>query len=210
VTDSGRLLADFAWRTKAGHAAELLPAIEHLLARSGVARADIGAVFVCRGPGSYGGLRVGISTAMGLAFALGADLLGVSRLEADAYVHAGFVGSIVPVHAAGRGEIAWAVYESGDDWQERAPARLSWPESLVEEAPAGALICGEVADEVREPIATRRPDLRIVQGPAHARRAITLAELAWPRYQAGARDNHHALEPIYLREPNITRRKGEG
>jgi tRNA threonylcarbamoyl adenosine modification protein YeaZ len=175
-----------------------------------VARTDIGAVFVCRGPGSYGGLRVGISTAMGLAFALGAGLLGVSRLEADAYVHAGFMGSIVPVHAAGRGEIAWAVYQSGDEWQERTPARLSWPEALVEEAPAGALVGGEVADEVREQLAATRPDLRIVQGPAHTRRAITLAQLAWPRYQAGARDSHHALEPIYLREPNITRPKGAG
>ena len=204
LTDAGALVADVAWRSRAGHAAELLPAVDELLRRAGAARADIEAIFVCRGPGSYAGLRVGISTAMALAFALDAGLLAVGRLEADAYVHAAYPGSILAVHAAGRGELAWAVYQVSGEVREVSPPRLSWPAELAAQAPPDALICGEAGDELMEEIHRTRPDLRVVTGPAHTRRAVTLAALAWPRYQAGARDSHLALEPIYLREPNIT------
>jgi tRNA threonylcarbamoyladenosine biosynthesis protein TsaB len=204
LTDGGQLIADLAWRTRAGHAAELLPAIEDLLARAEKRREDIDAAFVCLGPGSYVGLRVGISTAMLLAFALDAGLLGVGRLEADAYPHASYPGPIVPVHTAGRGELAWAVYAADEGWHETAPPRLSWPDALLSEAPRGALLCGEVDDDLAAEAAGSRPDLRVLRGPAFARRAVTLAALAWPRYQAGARANRLALEPIYLREPNIT------
>lgn len=204
LTDHGALIADLAWRTRAGHAAELLPAVDALLERAGAARGDIGAIFVCRGPGSYAGLRVGISTAMALAFALDAGLLAVGRLEADAHVHAAYPGPIVPVHAAGRGELAWAVYQDAGGWRELAAPRLGRPEDLVASVPPDALVCGEADGDPREALGGARPDVRVLTGPAHARRAVTLAALAWPRYQAGARDSHLALEPIYLREPNIT------
>jgi tRNA threonylcarbamoyl adenosine modification protein YeaZ len=224
LTDGGELVADLAWRAHAGHAAELLPAVDLLLARAGASRETLEAIFVCRGPGGYAGLRVGISTAMALAFGLGAGLLAVGRLEADAYPHAAYPGAIVPVHAAGRGELAWAVYaaarpdpgtperaRNGDvaGWRETAPPRLTWQDALIAEAPRQALICGEVDDELADMLRAARPDLRLVRGPAFARRAVTLAALAWPRYRAGARDSHLALEPIYLREPSIGAR-GQG
>ncbi len=204
LTDAGVLVADLAWRPRAGYAAELLPVIESVLSRAGAARTDIDAVFVCHGPGGYGGLRVGISTAMALAFGLDAGLLAVGRLEADAYIHIAYPGPIVPVHAAGRGEYAWAVYQSAGGWGEIAPPRLSRPDALTADAPRAALLCGELNRELEDNLRQTRSDLAFLAGPAHARRAITVAALAWPRYAAGARDSHLGLEPIYLREPNIT------
>ncbi|MGH2586657.1 MAG: tRNA (adenosine(37)-N6)-threonylcarbamoyltransferase complex dimerization subunit type 1 TsaB, partial [Dehalococcoidia bacterium] len=85
LTEDGRLLAESSWSAGRGHATELLPAIDRLLDGAGVRRDAIGAIFVNRGPGAYAGLRVGISTALALAFALDADLLGYGRLEADAF-----------------------------------------------------------------------------------------------------------------------------
>ena len=207
LTEQGALVADLAWLSRSGAAAELLPAVEELLRRAGVDRTSIAAVFVCLGPGSYAGLRVGISTAMGLAYTLGAGLLGVPRLEADAFVHAAASVPIVPVHAAGRGDFAWAVYESTGDWRELTTARISRPDALIADAPPNALVCGEVDEELAGELRASRPDLTILTGVAHTRRAATLAALAWPRYQAGARDSHLGLEPIYLREPHITPRK---
>lgn len=201
LTESGTLLADLAWRTRAGHAADLLPAIASVLEWAGARQRDLDAIFVCQGPGGYAGLRVGISTAMGLAYALGAGLLGVNRLEADAYVHAAFPGPVVPVHSAGRGEFAWCVYEDG---VAVATARLTPPEDLLEGAPPGVLLCGEVEGELAEKARTARPDLHVLSGPAFTRRAITIAALAWPRYAAGERDDPATLEPVYLREPHIT------
>lgn len=206
LTEQGALVVDLAWRTRAGAAAELLPAVQEVLHRAEATRTDIDAIFVCRGPGSYAGLRVGISTAMGLALSLGTGLLAVPRLEADAYIHAAYPGPIVPVHAAGRGDLAWAVYRSAGGWGEQAAARLSRPEALLTEAPLNALVCGEVDEALAERLRSERPDLRIVSDGTHSRRAATIAALAWPRYVAGVRDSHLALEPIYLRDPNITTR----
>src|SRR5918997_2719818 len=84
-TEQGALIAELTWSSSRGHAADLLPSIDRLLDTTGRARDEIAAVFVNRGPGGYAGLRVGISTALALAFALGADILGYGRLEADAY-----------------------------------------------------------------------------------------------------------------------------
>ncbi len=209
LTDGEMLVASLSWRTRAGHAAELLPAIERVLDGAGVARDALDAIFVCRGPGSYGGLRVGISTALGLAFALDAGLLGVGRLEADALLHAAAPGPIVPVHDAGRGDLAWAVYASRDGWQELGGPRLTAAAALLAGAPEGALLCGEIGPTLAALARAERPDLTIRTGMAHARRAETIAALAWPRYRDGARDSHLALEPVYLREPNITISKKE-
>jgi tRNA A37 threonylcarbamoyladenosine modification protein TsaB len=89
-----------------------LPAIDRLLDSSGADRSSIAAVFVNRGPGAYAALRVGISTALALAFALDADLLGYGRLEADAFPFLGAAERVCAVHDAGR-RVAWASMSRG-------------------------------------------------------------------------------------------------
>lgn len=67
------------------HAADLLPALERLLADLGASPRELGAVLCGTGPGSYTGLRVGAATALGLARASGAALCGVPSFEALAF-----------------------------------------------------------------------------------------------------------------------------
>jgi tRNA threonylcarbamoyl adenosine modification protein YeaZ len=208
LSAAGTLLVEISWRTRHNHSAELLPAIERALATAAVEREQIGAIFVDRGPGSYGGLRVGISTAMGLALALGADLLGVGRLELDAYAHAAFAGELCAVHQAGRGDLAWAVYRadpSGRLAEVTAP-RLTTFDQLKDAAPSGALFCGELQG-IEAQIADLLPGARLATAATCIRHAAALAELGWSRYVAGSRDNPLALEPLYLREPSITQPK---
>ncbi len=69
LSREGSLEAELTWRCPRNHSVELLPTLEHLMHRSSVDKGDLTAVFVCIGPGSYTGLRVGVSTAKGLAFA---------------------------------------------------------------------------------------------------------------------------------------------
>lgn len=202
LTSEGRLIAESSWATERGHASELLPAIERLLESASAQRDALSAIFVNRGPGGYAGLRVGISTAMALAFALDADILGYGRLEADAYPYLALAGPVCAVHDAGRGEFAWAVYreEDGRIIEIQAP-RIGPPEQVAETIGGDYLLAGEVSARLR----TRLPvDLTVITGPATVRRAGTGAALAWSRYAAGARDSHLALTPLYLREPNIT------
>jgi tRNA threonylcarbamoyladenosine biosynthesis protein TsaB len=205
LSRQGSLVAELTWQCKANHSAELLPAVEHLLTTQTASRAELQAVFVCRGPGSYGGLRAGLSLGMALAFGLGIDILGVGRLEIEAYQQAAYPGPVCPVHRAGRGELAWAAYRGCDgDLRELAPPRLCWPQELVEQAPTGALFCGEIDADLAAILRTREPETPIVTGTPAIRRAGSLAELGWRRYSAGQRTDAGYVEPIYLREPNIT------
>ena len=206
VSRQGVVLVELAWRTENNHSAELLPAIDEVLDRAHSVREDVAVLFADRGPGSYAGLRVGISTAMGLALGLHADLLSAGRLELDAYPHAAFPGPIVAVHQAGRGELAWAVYEQREGLRELQPPRLSSLEELIELCPPSALLCGELAG-IEQRLRDELTGARFATGVASQRRAGALAELGWHRYAGGERDNPVAVEPIYLREPAITQPK---
>jgi tRNA threonylcarbamoyl adenosine modification protein YeaZ len=146
----------------------------------------------------YTGLRVGISVAQGLARGLGIPALGVGRLELDAYPHAAHDGPVVAVHRAGRGELAWAVYEARR-WREITPPRLSKPEEFLELLPPNALLTGEV-DETLASLAQRRAT---IAAPASEGRARTLSALGYARLKAGETAEPALLRPVYLRPPAI-------
>ncbi len=200
LSREGALLAELTWHCGREHSSQLLPAVDGLLARQSASKDALTAVFVCIGPGAYAGLRAGVSTAKGLAFALELPLVGVGRLEIEAYAFAG-VGPIVAIHRAGRRELAWAAYDADPDWRELAPPRLSPVDALVQELPAAALVVGEVDDALAAALVERGH--RLVRGSATLRRAALLAELGWRRLQAGRTDDPKTLVPVYLREPAI-------
>ena len=201
LSEHGALVAELSWTSGRGHAADLLPAVERLLDCARRQRSEIAAVFVNRGPGGYAGLRVGISTALALAFALDAEVLGYGRLEADAYPYLPLGRPVCAVHDAGRGEFAWAVYHAQDgEIGELSPPRIGGPEEVAATVPPGSIVVGELR-RFDEPL----PEgVSRVTGAAVQRHAAVGAELAWRRFAAGARHSRLALTPLYLREPNIT------
>lgn len=200
LSRQGVVIDEITWHCRRNHTVELLPAIDRLLKGAGVGRADLTAVFVTAGPGMYTGLRVGIATAKGLARALGLPLVGVGRLELDAYPHAAFAGTIVAVHRAGRGDLAWASYV-GDPWRELTPPRLSKPEDLVRELNAPALVAGEVDEALRSMIA-KAPGVTCAPA-SEGGRAASLAALGYERLAGGAPAEPALLKPVYLRPPAI-------
>ncbi len=198
LSRDGRLVTDIAWRCQRNHTGELLPAIEKLLVDAGVEKRELGAVFVCVGPGMYTGLRVGISVAQGLARALGLPALGVGRLELDAYPHARFDGPIVAVHRAGRGELAWALYRGGP-WRELTAPRLSRPEEVAQAMEEGSLVVGEVEEAFARMVEGRA----VIREVAETGRAAALAELGSARLRTGEEAEAALLRPVYLRPPAI-------
>jgi tRNA threonylcarbamoyladenosine biosynthesis protein TsaB len=201
LTQDGKLVSELTWRTMQNHSKELLPAVDWLLARSGLSKADLSAVFVCIGPGSYAGLRVGLSTAKALAYALGIPIVGVGRLEADAEsVPIDEGRRIVAVHTAGRAELAWAAHRRGAaGMEEEQPPRLSRREAFMEDLQAGDLVCGEVDEELGAAIEQSAAHLALGSIP----RIMAVARLGWKRLAAGAIDSADSLVPLYLREPAI-------
>ena len=205
LSREGVLQAEVTWRCRRNHTVELLPTIDRLLAQAGVTKAELTAVFVCTGPGMYTGLRVGVSTAQGLAYALKLPAVGVGRLELDAYQHAAYPGRIVAVHRAGRGELAWAAYRSRP-WREVTAPRLDWPADVVSArgGRGAALFCGEVDGELSALVAEASGGRAVVASPASSvRRAATLGELGWLRLAEGGGHGPEALRVVYLRPPAI-------
>jgi tRNA threonylcarbamoyladenosine biosynthesis protein TsaB len=203
LSQEGALVAEMTWRCRRNHSVELLPTVDQLLAHSGTTKDDVSAVFVCTGPGMYTGLRVGVTVAKGLAHALGVPLVGVGRLELDAYPHAAFGGPVVAVHRAGRGEVAWAAYR-GDPWREAAAPQLSKPEELAAGITERTLFTGEVDGALAEALQRQASGLAVIATPAASlRRAGALAELGQVRLARGETDEPALLKPVYLRPPAI-------
>jgi tRNA threonylcarbamoyladenosine biosynthesis protein TsaB len=206
LSQEGKLIAEISWSCPRNHSVELLPTLQYLMQHASVDKGDLTAIFVSIGPGSYTGLRVGVSTAKGLAFALGLPLVGVGRLETDAYQHADYPGPICAIHRAGRGELAWAIYAGGaSGWREVMPPRLSLPDGLLATGRRrlkSALFCGEISEELAERLREALgPRVAVAAtGSMSVRRAGFIAELAWQRLIAGHTDDAASLKPIYLRE----------
>ena len=214
LTREGRLVTEQTWDCGRVQSRQLLPAIDALLTQRGLSKDDLRAIFVCIGPGTYAGVRVGVSTAKGLSFGLALPLVGVGRLEIDAYAFASYGGPVVAVHKSGRSDFAWACYEgttneergtgpppSPSGWREVIAPRLTPKDALAGELPDGAFVTGDIDDELAEQLRAR--GLRFATGAATIRRASLLAELGWRRLVSGRTDDPNSLEPLYLREPAI-------
>src|SRR5258705_1806892 len=109
-----------------GHSRPLLPAIEFVLRASGIDAMEIEGYAVPMGPGSFTGVRVGLSTVQGLALASGKPCLGVSTLDVLAATIAGEAPTLVAmVDAARAGQVFAAVYDAearpGEDPQSELP-----------------------------------------------------------------------------------------
>lgn len=203
----GQLLAELTWRAEYNHTAQLLPAIDYLLQRGNLKPSDLDAVIVAVGPGSFSGLRVGMSAAKGLAVSLDIPLVGVGTLAVEAYPFLGPGMAVCPVLDAGRGELAAALFrDMGGELAEERPASLCMVEELCAWAREPTLFCGEHLLAVQGEIARRLGPLAAFP-PASAlvRRPGNLAELGWRRLAKGERDDPATLAPIYLRGPSISR-----
>jgi len=202
LSRGGEVIAESTWHCQRNHTVELLPAIRRLLADASVSKGDLTAVFVSVGPGMYTGLRVGVATAQGLARASDLPLVGVGRLELDAYPHASFAGNVIAAHRAGRGDLAWATYRDGP-WRELTAPRLTKPDELADSLRERTLLAGEIDEELAALLAERAADLTEIAEPATVGRAVALAELGHARLEAGAPHEPALVAPVYLRPPAI-------
>jgi len=209
LVQDGEVLAELTWRCGQNHTIELLPRLAHLLNQARLNLQSTSCVIVARGPGSFNGLRVGISTAKGLAFSLGIPIVGISTLEVAAYQHAETGLPICPIFNAGRGEIATAIYQNKHNkWCQLTTEHITTVDTLCSQITTKTIFCGEFIPFIA-PQLTRQLKQRAIIPPSAAlfRRASFLAELGQQRLKAGNYDNLATLQPLYLRRPPITEPK---
>ena len=208
LSHQGEALTELTWHSGQNHTVELTPNVACLLNQAKLSPQSIGAVFVAKGPGSFNGLRVGLSTAKGLAFALNVPLVGVSTLEIEAYPFAITRLPVRPIHNAGRGELATALYQQNDDWQCLVAEHITTVDSLCQQIERETLFCGEIPPAVDEQLRRRLGKQALIPDPAtRLRHSSHLAALGWRRLSRGDKDNPASLQALYLRQPPITQRK---
>jgi tRNA threonylcarbamoyladenosine biosynthesis protein TsaB len=199
LADDRVVLAEARVRA-AGHSRQILSAIEFVLRASGVAAGEIEGYAVTMGPGSFTGVRVGLSTVQGLALASGRPCLGVSTLDVLAATIAGEAPTLVAMVDASRaGQVFASVYDA--EARPREDPRSERAETVVERTSGSLALVGDGAERYRAEILSRRPDARLPQRDLYL--AATLARLAAPRLAAGEGTAPGALRPLYLRAADI-------
>ena len=196
------------------HASLTAVFIQEMLSERGLSLSDCDAVCVSMGPGSYTGLRVGVSTAKGLCFGSGKPLLAVGTLdtlvaqasvsseardvissEAEGRDEKSPYSFIIPMVDARRMEVYTAVFENGKQITETAPAIIdesSFSEYL-EQGPC--LFIGDGAGKCADVI--KHPNATFCQCWP---KASSMLEPALAAYRAGDFKDVAYFEPFYLKE----------
>ena len=211
LSHKGEILVELTWKTAQNHTVELLPNLAHLLHQAKVDQNSIEAIIVAKGPGSFNGLRVGISIAKGLAFSLEIPLHGTSTLEAEAYPFAYTSLPICSIHKAGQEQVAAALYQQKDGkWHRLEEEHLTTVGALCQGICQETFFCGEIPEDIINAIQRNLGKRAIIpRTTAGLFRASSLAMLAWQRLEKGEQDDLATLQPLYLRLPHITKPKGK-
>lgn len=176
----------------------LAPGVAELLDQAGWTPADVTLVAVSLGPGSFTGVRIGVTTAKALAYARGADILGIDTLEAIAAATPPEFDAVWVAVDAQRGEAMVRPFRRGAQaWFEPVAAvqrvdAAAWIATLG----PGSLVSGplveRIADRLPPGVLPAPPELRIPT-------ALQVARLARRDYLAGRRDDLWSLAPRYSR-----------
>ncbi len=111
VVRDGQVIAEIVQNIKLTHSAGAMPAIEDVLARVNIKPSELDAIAVSEGPGSYTGVRIGVTLAKTLAWTLQKPLIGISSLKTLAANAALYEGFICPIFDARRNNVYTAVYK---------------------------------------------------------------------------------------------------
>ncbi len=203
--DAKGVRAESSWHTAMNHTVELVPHIVRVLESQSVNPDQLHAAAVALGPGSFTGLRVGLSVAKGLCVPLNLPIVGIPTLDIVAYAHYGQDLPICAILQAGRGRICVALYEKdGTDWRRTTDYQLATVDQLSERVANRTLFCGEIDEPLRASLAGQLQERAVIASPAFSlRRAGYLAELGWRRLRTSGGDNVANLEPLYLHHPKI-------
>lgn len=220
IVEDGRIICSLESEEPRSQAAMTAPFVKQMLDQAGLSARDCDAVCVSKGPGSYTGLRVGVSTAKGIAFGAGIPLIGIGTL--DILVQQGITAAqtilapqgaregsfeyIVPLIDARRMEVYTAVYDgTGKRLTEVAPRIIDSQSFASEIGPsATVLFIGDAADKCREPLS--REGVHFLQTFP---KASAMAPLATAAYEKKQFEDVAYFEPFYLKDfiATVSRKK---
>jgi len=205
LLNDNAVLGEFTLNIKRTHSERLLPALDTLLRETGVSLAEIDLISVAQGPGSFTGLRIGVTTANSLAQAAEKNIIGVTSLEVLADNLAYVQGLICPILDARKGEVYTCLHRTdGKGGQEQilSPSALTIDRLLeiIHQENDDVYFTGD-AVKVYEKYLQEKLGQRYTSLPSSLLipRGCVVARLGWQKWQKGKQENF-PLQPLYLRK----------
>ncbi|MGA2060110.1 MAG: tRNA (adenosine(37)-N6)-threonylcarbamoyltransferase complex dimerization subunit type 1 TsaB [Thermoguttaceae bacterium] len=194
----GKLLLELELNPQQRTAQSLPPGIETLLKRVGWKPADVHLVALTIGPGSFTGLRIGVTMAKTFAYSVGAEVLGINTLETIAQSTPANVPTITAVIDAQRGDVVVRPFSRGPEgfFLPVGDQQLISIDRWLQELPAGMAVAGPALAK----LASRLPaHITALDEKYWTPRAAMVAQLAHRQYATGRRDDLWTLAPQYSR-----------
>ncbi len=188
----------------------ILDMVDFLLKQHGLQLPEIDCFAVATGPGSFTGVRIGLSTVKSFCQALDKPVVGISTLETLAYRFRQVHHLVAPMMDAGRQQIYGALFgiEGSSIYlaqEEQVLTPEKWLKGLPEE---NCVVVGDGAWHYRETILKVKPAARVLE--TDNRVVDQLCPLVYQRFEQGDTCTAHELEANYVRPPDVRKKKVTG
>ena len=204
LTDQERIVGEFSLQVERVHSKRLMPMVDQLLTSAGLDVNQVEGIAVSAGPGSFTGLRIGMATAKGLAYALSIPLVGVSTLSGLCFNCGPVEGLVCPILDARMNQYYTGLYE----WQDGRPTpiiqdgvvnRQELVQMLEQDSRLKVIVAEQDLDSTLG-LKERFPQM-IRHAPDHLvyPRGSSIAVLGFRKINSGAEDALLSLQPTYLR-----------
>lgn len=204
--DEEGLLAEATWQARGMATVQMAAMVQQACQLLHRRPTDLRGIAVALGPGSFNGLRVGLSLGKGLAYALHLPIVGIPTPDIVAYPFSALVLPVCTLLKAGRGRViaTWFQTRYGR-WQRIGDFANTTLEEVCRATERTTVFCGEIdaamAAQIQEQLGQRA---LLASAALSARRAGYLAEMGWKRLQEEPQgDDLASLQPIYLSRPRI-------
>lgn len=202
VVAGDTLLAELTVARRETHSRRLMNMIDGALEMAGLELTDLDGLAFTRGPGSFTGLRIGLSVVKGLALVSGVPLVGVSSLEVLAHQAPDRCRLIYPMMDARNNEVYCAGYRFSEGAFLRVADEAAMsPESAADGITEDCLLIGDGAYRYKPLFEVRVGSRAEFASPDDGiPRALTVARLGMPKFEAGQTEDVRSVVPVYLRK----------
>jgi len=199
IFNGTNVLAEQIWRSKNYHTVELVPAIKEMLTKTRTKASSLTGIGVALGPGSFTGLRIGLSVAKGIALGQNLPVAGIPSLDILAAGQPGLRRPMLAFLEVGRGRYAYARYQFKQGaWHAITEISMDDIRGMAATIKSPIYVVGEMDTEERQVLGRKWKTARLAVPSLCLRRPSVLAELAWTKIQAGQADEAASLSPIYV------------
>lgn len=210
ICEEDKLVCECVLNNKLTHSQTLMPMIDEVFKKSELTPQDIDVFAVANGPGSFTGLRIGVTTIKGFAGATGKPVVGVNTLEALCYNLPFCPHIIAPIMDARREQVYNALYrfKNGNLVEIAAPRAIALCDVLdeLEKLGESVVFLGDGVPVFREKIKDKlKENALFAPQNANAQRAASVAEAAKNKETI----NYSELVPVYLRKSQAEREADE-